>query len=42
MKLLYFILHGITGCKNENLESFRDKKTTCRKCGRTYFIFQKY
>jgi len=42
MKLFYFILHGITGCKDEDLDYFKDKKAVCKKCGRTYFIFHNY
>ncbi len=41
MKFLYFILHAITGCHNDDLDYFKDKKGVCRKCGRTYFLFKK-
>lgn len=40
MKILYYILHIFTPCKDEDLEWFKDKQATCKKCGRVYFNFQ--
>ena len=42
MKLIWFILHSFQDCKDEDLEWFKDKKATCKKCGRTYFQFITY
>ena len=39
MKLIYYILHSFTGCPDSDLDWFKDKKATCRKCGRVYFNF---
>ena len=41
MKLFYYILHTFTKCPDEDLEYFKDAKGTgtCKKCGRTYFVF---
>lgn len=41
MKLFYYILHFFTACPDKDLEWFKDKKATCRKCGRTYFCFKR-
>jgi len=30
----------ITGCPDEDLEWFKDKQATCKKCGRVYFAFK--
>jgi len=40
MWLIYFIIHTFTGCKDEDLNWFKDKKATCKKCGRIYFNWQ--
>lgn len=40
MQFLYFILHYFTGCKDDDLDWFKDKKATCRKCGRVFFNFK--
>lgn len=42
MRLIYYIIHTFTGCPRDNLTWYRDKKATCRKCGREYFQFRKY
>lgn len=42
MELFYFILHFFTGCKDEDLDWFKNKKATCKKCGREYFNFSYY
>lgn len=31
-----------SGCEEKDLEYYKDKKCTCKKCGRTQFIFQQY
>jgi hypothetical protein len=41
MNIFYYILHTFTDCKDEDLDWFKDKKATCRKCGRIYFNFMK-
>jgi hypothetical protein len=41
MSIFYYLLHALTGCKDEDLAWFKDKKATCRKCGRIYFNFMK-
>jgi uncharacterized OB-fold protein len=40
MRFLYYIIHSFTECPDEDLEWFKDKKATCKKCGRVYFNFQ--
>lgn len=42
MKFIYYLIHWINGCKDEDLEWFKDKKAVCRKCGRVYFAFKKW
>jgi hypothetical protein len=39
MKFVYFIIHSFIECPDKDLEWFKDKKATCRKCGRVYFNF---
>lgn len=40
MKLLYFILHGITGCKNEDSECFKDKKLLVKNVDELILYFK--
>lgn len=40
MKILYYILHTFTGCKDEYLKSYRNSACECEKCGRITFIFE--
>jgi len=40
MQIFYWILHIITGCPEKDLDWFKDKKATCRKCGRVFFNFK--
>lgn len=42
MQLIYYIIHYFTGCPREDLMWYRDKKSTCKKCGRVTFHFKKY
>lgn len=43
MRIIYFILHTITGCSEDNLiETFNGKLLVCNKCGREHFAFRKY
>ena len=42
MKFIYYIIHTFTGCPRENLMWYRDKKSTCMKCGRVTFYFKEY
>ena len=37
MKFLYYILHSIFTCKDEDLEWYKDKAAICKKCGRITF-----
>lgn len=39
MKFFYYALHTIFKCKGDDLYWFKNKKTTCLKCGRTYFYW---
>ncbi|WP_291643509.1 hypothetical protein [Clostridium sp.] len=43
MKFIYYIIHTIIGCKEEDLEyKFNGNLGICSKCGRKHFIFKKY
>ena len=43
MKLLYYIIHSFIECPEGNLEySCHNKKAICNKCGRQYFVFNKF
>ena len=42
MRFIYYIIHSFTGCPREDLMWYRDKKATCKKCGRVYFKFERY
>jgi hypothetical protein len=42
MKFWYYIVHIFTGCPDDDLEWFKDKKATCKKCGRIHFVFTRY
>lgn len=42
MQIIYYIIHTISGCPDADLEYFKNKKVTCKKCGRTSYIFMRY
>jgi hypothetical protein len=41
MNIFYYIIHTFTGCPDESLEWFKNKKSTCKKCGRVTYHFYK-
>jgi hypothetical protein len=40
LKFIYYIIHTFIKYPDEDLEWFKDKKATCKKCGRTYFNWE--
>lgn len=40
MKFIWFILHGFTGCKDEDMIMFKNHNGECKKCGRITFYFK--
>ena len=43
MKLIYYFIHLLIGCPEEDLDyRFHKHQGVCRKCGRVHFIFNKY
>lgn len=41
MKILHFIIHSFKECPDNDIEWFKNKKGTCKKCGRVYFNFMR-
>lgn len=41
-RFIYFVKHSFTGCNEKDLDMYKDLKATCKKCGRTHFIFKSY
>lgn len=37
MKIIYYILHTFSPCKDDDLDWFKNNRGVCKKCGRVYF-----
>lgn len=40
MQFIWFIIHAFTNCKESDLDWFKNKRGTCKKCGRVHFKWE--